>query len=68
MKKTISATDKLASIGFGILPQKINQFPLKERQVETVSLLRKKLNKSEVVHEEVIKILRQRKRMTLTEE
>ena len=68
MKKTISAKDKLASIGFGILPQKINQFPLKERQVETVSLLRKKVNKSEVVHEEVIKILRQRKRMTLTEE
>lgn len=68
MKKTISATDKLASIGSGILPQKINQFPLKERQVETVSLLRKKVNKSEVVHEEVIKILRQRKRMTLTEE
>lgn len=68
MKKTISATDKLASIGSGILPQKINQFPLKERQVEPVSLLRKRANTPEVEHEEVIKILRQRKRMTFTEE
>lgn len=68
MKNEFLTTDKEALDGSAVSSQEKIQFPLNERQVEPVSLLRKKVNKPEVVHEEVIKILRQRKRMTLTEE